>query len=167
MNLIDRLNALAKVVNYNIPRVNEGGCAVFASHVAYQLKYGHNLNHVVLRSGSWMNDDDRSIDDVRQHIPSNATTEEWNDNGVYFGHVIVEFTYKKKKYHYDSHAGVITAKGRKKTALDGLPLYDGHLSVEEGMQISSHQEGWNRSFSRRNIPKMIKMIHEHLSPIAA
>lgn len=158
MNVIDMLNKLAIVISGEITNINKGGCAVFASHVAYHLKYNHGMKDVVLRTG-W-NGDKVNIDKVRKGIPSNSTSMEWNDVGIHFGHVIVEFKHRGKKYHYDAHAGVI--KSQRKTVLNNYPLYAGSMTLEEGLQIASSDVGWNSQFNRKQIPKVIKIINSHL-----
>jgi hypothetical protein len=156
-----KLNVLADEVSNQIERVNNGGCAVYAAHVGYHLKYIRGLKDVVLRVGDYCSDDgNRSIESFRKKVKSNAAPRDWNRAGVYFGHVILEFRYRGKLYHYDSAGGVVRASDV--TVLNEYPLYDGHMTVEEGLAIASVSEGWNKMFDRKQIPKLIKLINEHL-----
>lgn len=160
--LIERLNALADDVSNTIERVNNGGCAVFASHVAYHLKYVRGVKEVVVRAGDYDSHGGRlSVDAARKKVKkSNALPCDWNSAGVFFSHVIVEFTYRKKKYHYDSHSGVVSET--RETHYGEYPLYKGGMTVEEGLAIASTPIGWNPTFNRKNIPRMIKLINKHL-----
>jgi len=70
--------------------------------------------------------DDVSIDDARLRVSVNDI-EEWNDTGVYFNHVVVEFTYEGRDYHIDS-SGVHPAD---------VSTYNGHFDIMAG-RMSVH-----------------------------
>lgn len=160
MALIKMLNALAKDVEGNIHRVNWGGCGMFASQVAFQLKHVLNVKDVVLRVGDYeSNDGEESINNVRNHIKKN-TVGHWNQAGIYFGHIIVEFRYRNKLYHYDTYGGVIAAQDV--TKMNGYPLYQDHMTIEEGLQLAYCRSGWNTCFDRDQIPKMLGIIYKHV-----
>lgn len=164
--LLKMLNDLGKDVELNINNLNRGGCAVFAAHVGYHLKYRAGINNVRLRVGhSWAGDDYiiPAVDEVRTNVHPNANAADWSAAGLNFGHVILEFTtgkVKKTTRHYDSD-GVTGCSNV--TNNFGFSLHPGSMTVEEGLQIASEQEGWNRQFNRDQIPQLISIIDKHFA----
>ena len=148
---LSSVDALCNDINKRIRFLNSGGCAVFAAFMGQCLeKYGK----VTIAVGS---DDSvvSSLDEVRPMINANCL-DDWNDNGVSFTHVIVEFTYNKVKYHIDS-TGVHEAQ--KFTALGcwRILILKGRLSVQECTDLAA-SSGWNWHFDRANIPVIQKKI---------
>lgn len=167
MDIFQLLNNLADELNDDVRNVNRGGCAVLASHVGKHLRKVPGVKDVQLRVGDDESDHQGKhvIDLAREAIneanlgSNNARSYDWNDHGVSFGHVLVEFKHGRRKYHYDTYAGVIRC--RRTTALHNYPLYKGGLTIEEGMSIASVADGWNDCFNRRQIPKMKRIIKKH------
>ena len=168
--LIKMLNELGKDAEQHLKNLNSGGCAVFAAHVGYALKYRAGLSNVVIRIGNpWADDESDlvSVDEVRNNVHPNANASQWDSAGLIFGHVILEFVTgktKKKLRHYDS-SGVTGASNV--TNNFGFNLHPGYMTVEEGLQIASEQDGWNRCFDREQIPQLIQIIDKHFSRYAA
>jgi hypothetical protein len=151
MNLvINRVNQLCSDVDNSISYLNWGGCAVFAAFMGQCLEaYGD----VKIAIGS-MNDVD-SLDDVRENLEANVL-QCWNDAGVDFTHVIVEFSYNGVKYHIDSsgaHPPDI------QTHVGQWSIPKGRLSVSEITALAA-DGGWNKRFDRVQIPKMKKMFDD-------
>lgn len=168
--LLAMLNKLGKDAEKNIEYLNSGGCAVFAAHVGYHLKYRAGLTDVVLRVGhSYADDEDDliPIDEARNHLHPNANASEWNAAGLSFGHVILEFKTGKTKparWHYDS-SGVTSVSNV--TNNFGFLLHPGEMTVEEGLAIAADHAGWNTLFDRRQIPALIRIIDKHFSDYEA
>lgn len=164
--LLKMLNELGKEAELRIESLNSGGCAVFAAHVGYYLKYRAGIKDVKLRVGnSWADDESEipSIDEARNNVHPNANAADWSRAGLSFGHVIVEFTTGKVKpvgRHYDSNG--VTGKSNVTNAF-GFSLHPGSMTVEEGLQIASEQSGWNTMFKREQIPQLINIIDKHFS----
>ena len=164
--LLAMLNKLGKDAEKHIECLNSGGCAVFAAHVGYHLKYRAGLTDVVLRVGHSYADDEEDIvpiEEARNNVHPNANADEWHAAGLSFGHVIVEFTTGKTKpvgRHYDS--GGVTSKFNV-TNNFGYVLHPGSMTVEEGLQIASEQSGWNSMFNREQIPMLINIIDKHFA----
>lgn len=81
--------------------------------------------------------------------------EEWNANGVYFGHVGLEVEIDGKLYHYDSH-GVKPAG----THIDGLPIAKGRVTIEEMELLAGESLNWNSDFPREQIPKLTTLVEK-------
>ena len=147
---IKDLQTLARTINQNIVNVNNGGCCVFAALVSERLKdfYDVNVNVYGYNIGV-------SIDDARSTIKK-QTLSEWNNKGVNFGHVVVEYKDKRGiKREYDS-------TGNHKA--DGSICYEynkteGHLTLKETKILASRKAGWNKSFDRKQIPTMKRIIN--------
>lgn len=165
MKIKKRLKRLCDSINSNITNINNGGCCVFAAHVAYVLKYRHSIP-VNIRVERWYDDEDNapSIDAARSNIAdvSHCDAFDWNTNGISFSHVIAEVEIDGKVYHLDSN-GLMSVTQPDVSAQSRIPLYKGSLTVEEALLICSEQSGWNHDFDRTQIPKIMDLIHAHLS----
>ena len=158
MALIGQLNKLGKAVNEKYPNVNYGGCCVYAALVAEALLL-HNVNvrGIVASRDAWEFNRYNSIDDIRPYIRYH-TIDRWQDNGVDFSHIGLEFEVNGKLRHYDSN-------GVKRAArhFDNMPVYKGRLQVYELVKLASRAQGWNSYFNRRHIPKIRALVQEYLA----
>jgi len=154
MSLIKFLNNLGDAVDEKIDNVNFGGCCVFAAIVAARLATICPTRIVVACPHDYW-DDDVTIEKARHYVQSNSPTE-WNDAGVEFGHVIVEFDYECRTWHYDS-AGVTRKLSRTNTF--DFPIVDGFLSIKEACELASYPD-WNNRFDRSQIPEMAEVINK-------
>jgi hypothetical protein len=89
---------------------------------------------------------------LKKNIP--LEMDAFHGEDVWFSHVIVEFEYKGKKYHYDS-TGV--CKPATTTAMNEYPIMQGWLTAEEAMNLA-YQPGWNEQFDRNEIPELVQKI---------
>lgn len=154
MTLIEKLDELGQVVSELFPAINQGGCCVFAAMVINELqKQGIKASGIVM---DFMAHKDTHIDAVRPLVKAN-TIFEWQNNGIHFNHVAVEFTVGRKKKHYDT-VGVVNADKR----FQGMPIYQGRMTLEELEQISARQPGWNPTFRRRDIPDIRRLVKNYL-----
>jgi hypothetical protein len=162
MNITDKLDMLGEEVMRRYPWLNHGGCCVYAAMVVQAL-HKHNIkaSGIVASWGAeYLNRTGITIDKVREGLKKNTHTE-WNNNGVNFSHVGVEFEYRAKirthRYHYDS-TGVKKA-GKE---LDGMPIYAGRLTLEELRTLAGTKKGWNDTFDRKHIPELRKLVKSYL-----
>jgi hypothetical protein len=161
VNLVGRLNALGRDVMEKYGDVNWGGCCVFAALVGKRLE---KIAPVKIRVGNSHyvgNSDAINLDEVRNNIRSNVPSA-WNQYDVHFAHVIIEFVWRKKTYHYDS-CGVTVEDAH--TVMGNYPILKGSLTVKEAAELSSTQRGWNHMFDRGNIPDIERMINEAFDKI--
>jgi hypothetical protein len=162
--LIKTLTALGKELDREIHNINYGGCCVVAAHVAYQLKYRLGIDAVVRTGHSWQDDNLESVDEARNRVedPSNASAVDWNEAGIGFGHVLVEFSHKNQLRHFDTY-GVFLANGETQ---QGYTLHPGKMTVEEALAIASRPEGWNDMFNRKHIPAILNIITKYMKRLA-
>ena len=159
MDLLKRLELLGETVSMRYSRLNYGGCCVYAALVARALK-DHGIEARGIVASSMAKDRNtgksKNLDPVRKKIAKNIPVE-WNKNGVYFGHVGLEFKYRGRYRHYDSN-------GVKKpsTELGGFTLYKGRLTLEEMEALAASKDGWNSVFNREDIPAICGIVKEHL-----
>jgi hypothetical protein len=156
MNLTRRLNRLGSAVNVVSPHINHGGCCIYAALVAEELnKQGIHAAGIV--TDGWSTPD-AHIDEVRPFIKIN-TIDEWENNGVSFNHVAVEYTIDGKTRHYDT-SGV---KKPNKRTFCGKRMYEGRLTLKEMKDLAARKQGWNRDFNRAHIPMIRNMVKYYLS----
>jgi hypothetical protein len=160
MKLIGTLNKLGNQANESVGHINAGGCCVYAAAIATHLQHVCKKVRVLVGDNdTWRN----SIPKVRNQVAAN-TPSEWNNNGIQFGHVIVEFEYRGRVYHYDSNG---VTKKADRTATLGYKLLKGALTIQEATELGNCARGWNYHFLRNDIPRLHNMIDEHLSPLWA
>ena len=163
MDIIDKLNKLGKEVLRRYPYINHGGCCVYAAMIVEALhKHKINASGIVASwSAEYLNRSGVTIDKVREGIKKN-THAEWNNNGVNFSHVGVEFEHqgliRTVKKHYDT-AGVRRA-GKE---LDDMPIYKGRLTLTELKELGGTKHGWNDTFDRTQIPELRKLVKDRLA----
>lgn len=160
VDVIGRLNRLSARMKEDHHTINWGGCCVFAARVA------HHLSQFVptrIRVGQgWEGCDTIRIDAVRERVESNQP-KEWNKAGLYFAHVIVEFEYKGKMYHYCADG---VKKARSTTNMGGYRIVEGHLTNQEAKELAESKNGWNTCFDRDEIPDVHAIIDDAFDRMA-
>jgi hypothetical protein len=136
--------------------INYGGCCVFASILA------NHLQHLVpTRIAVYEDPDDEedpiaeSIDSARAKLTSN-TAREWNRNGVYFNHVVVECDIGDETVEIDS-SGIFATDGSIISDCVKLP---GYLTIPEATELAASSVGWNWWFDRDQIPEMERLVNK-------
>jgi len=162
MGIVTKLNQLGNDVMERYPDLNKGGCCVYAAMIVAALKkHDITARGIVASYGArkpgWLTTDIATINKARKNIQKN-TLQEWQENGISFAHVGVEFSINGVKKHYDSSG--VRAAGRK---LDDMPIYDGRLEYKELRAVAAKKDGWNTSFNRRDIPALRKLVKSRLS----
>ena len=156
MNITETLEKVGKDVHRRWPNINNGGCCVFASIVGTELK---NMGIPVKGIVSSHSSGNISLAAVRRRLERHANIWQWSDNCVWFNHVGLEFKLDGEKYHYDT-SGV----WKPNRYLDGMPLYRGHMRIEELRVLSLSDDGWNPRFNRQHIPKIEQYVKRALRP---
>lgn len=151
--LITKLRAMAKHLD-RVPDVNYGGCCVVAAEIAEHMQ---NKVPTRLRVAHLWNTG-AHIDDARNNVSDVANGYEWHENGVYFGHVIVEFDYLGRTYHMDS-SGVHQAKNVDPSF--GYELYAGFLPLDDAKALAGQWANWNTRFDRSLIPRIKAIVQMH------
>ena len=159
--LIEKLSKLAERTYKKHPKVDYGGCCVVAAHVAKYLSNRFETRIVSLQS-SWGFDGAKDLDWLRENIdPLNP--HDWEDNGVDFHHVFVEFKYRGKWWAYDSTEGPLPRRQFMKRT-SGI-RNKGYFTIQEAT-ILADTPFWNPSFKRKKIPVIRQRIGRALGKYA-
>lgn len=153
------LNRLGKRVNALYPDINHGGCCVYAAIVADELdRLGVPARGIV---ATWTSDrGDTDIDEIRNYVECNNVAE-WEENGVFFTHVGIEYNINGKIKHCDSNG--VKDKGN---ILMSWAIYKGRLMIHELKQLARSGRDWNKSFDRKDIPAIRRLIKTELRALA-
>lgn len=155
MELIYQLNKLAAEMQDITKYINYGGCCVVAAAVAPLLKKqvptkirvaAHEWYYENINLKEAMKKVNRElIDDCYQ----------WNDNGVYFGHVYLEFEYNGITYYFDSDGVSLTPPIE-----EVFRTYEGNLTHTAARKLASNSSNWNSVFPRSTIPDIRRAVHK-------
>lgn len=149
MDLFDTLNELGQRINRWYPYINYGGCCVFAALVGQELLARNIRARVIIAQGY----DHTNVEEVRQKVKNIFDMHEWQDNGVSFSHVGLEFHFRGQYWHYDTN-GV----HKKSTKLDHMKINPGRLTVADAKILADKGNDWNDVFDRRSIPRLRRHI---------
>lgn len=150
LDVVTTLNNLGFSVKQNYRRINCGGCGVYAALIVEQLqKLGIRSSGIVAA----YNTKNVSLAKARDNIKNKADQREWDKNGIAFYHVGVEFFLDGKRYHYDTSGVHPAAK-----ELDNMSIYRGRMRLEDLKAIAGTERGWNKTFDRKDIPAIRKMV---------
>lgn len=136
--------------------LNYGGCCVYAALVGEHLqKLGITVGAMVRGRNPHLN-----LADVRQNVRDVGDTSEWNNNGVYFRHVGLEYVISGRAYHCDSD--YVTSADSHPSLCD---VHAGRLTVDEAKKLASTENGWNWMFDRELIPAITAAVAEVFAPL--
>lgn len=156
MELLSALDLLGIRANNRFPYLNNGGCCVYAANVGKELrKFGIDVEGVVSSKRAGLKSAE-SISNVRPKLKE-FTLREWEEQGICFSHIGIEFKYKGKLWYHDSNGTQESSD-----IVGDYPIYIGRLRLVEMALLSIVAEGWNEAFNRREIPKLKKLIESVL-----
>lgn len=158
MSIIKKLNALAESVTDEVEDLNYGGCGVFAAMVAKFLNDKGIPATCFACYSPGRGDPGNSITEARKLVEDVGDCSEWEDNGVSFYHVGVEFKHRGRMYFFDSHGVVAPAD-----EFHGIPVQEGRLTLDEMEAMAERPHNWNRWFNRQQIPHLQSLVKEHLN----
>lgn len=151
--MLDQLNKLARELLRNHSTIDCGGCCVVAAQMAKYLSHLVPVQ-IVTGNGSWSAELEDTLDDIRPHINSNNKYE-WEENGVHFSHVLIEFEYDGTVYAFDSTHGV----RHKEEYWSRSPWtrLEGSFLQEEAESFAK-DNSWNEMFDRAEVPIVRRRI---------
>jgi hypothetical protein len=166
--VLSRMNNLACAITNQVDCPNYGGCAVIAAHVGMYLEQAGLLKDIVTqynKGGEY----GKSPKYVREVLKAeNARTDDcsnWDMNGLSRSHLAVRFEFCGLLYTWDSDG---TRQGGNrfgdKREYRAPPVGEG-LFVDECIALANDEAQWNSRFNREQIPKIEKIIREHLSSL--
>lgn len=152
-----------KQINTVFPKLNSGGCGVYAHAVGLQLeKLGYDINIISLGI-NYDYDSNRKIKELRRNNSEfSPTILHRNNIGLY--HVLVEVIDKE-----NNESIVIDSNGENKIELlhekecihfQDMGLYvDARITLKECKLISDYKEGWNAMFDRSQIARVYEYVN--------
>jgi len=136
---------LCKIINDSTEYLNHGGCGVFAYLVGSTLNKFENCSVKVKVVDFYGN----FSGNVEKAIPQDFTNvHNWNAKGLDFNHIVLEVKLKYCKPFYLDSTGIYEDKR----------ILEGSIPVDYIKDITQSPTGWNNTFNRRQIPKIICYI---------
>lgn len=151
---LDDIQKILDKIDGEFYRINSGGCCVMASILAHQMK--KIVDDVNIVTTGWGTAS--SLDSIRHNISDNTNMEEWENNGVGFNHVWVEFKWNGRWYAMDSKG----IKTRKEQYREWGKPYKGSFTLDEARAFARSTD-WNPTFERWQIPLMRKRAYYHFA----
>lgn len=147
-----QLRKLAHTANERFPRLNYGGCCVFAAAVATELER-MGVPHEVISSGG----EHLDLNEVR---PPHNDVDAWQRQGVHFGHVGVRLKLHGRWYTYDSDKPLHRGKG--KFGINyGSVMFNaakGGITAAEATELADDFDAWNSSFDHRTNAEPVRVL---------
>ena len=144
----DQFSACMESVNQkirdNIDSINAGGCAFFASELAYRMRDAGITDFAVVVFGGVCEEESKliplyeAIDDMRSYDVDLDCIFNWNAFGINFAHVVIEW----RGIKWDA---VEPFKG---TEWQGALEYEGGFPEDSLHAIGQCSDGWNRTYDR-------------------
>lgn len=148
--VLNLVRSMSPLILRQSPSINAGGCALFAIELVKRLEAAGVTGLKIRAYGASA---ETNATEVEQNIFGKKlpkSTWEWNANGVYFDHVVVE---------WNGH--ILDATGVKSPddKFNGwYRLQPGHISVKAMTILAKNRKNWNRWFNRRRMPGVRKVM---------
>lgn len=152
---LDKLHDFALSIDYDFDSVNYGGCCAVAYAFAKHLQKYFPVK-IIVANYAWMEKNDQDVSEIRQKLSTN-TLAAWNENGISFAHILVEFEVDGITYHLETEDGL---KERHTHTLGKHPILKGHLSLTDAEELANNPDGWNDRFDRDQLPAINKAINK-------
>lgn len=139
--------------------INDGGCGVFAYHMAKRLE-----QYMPIKLRVYANIKQEDMDTIRLKIIETkgkvGNIYCWNRHDFYFGHIVIEIEFNGQVYHYD-------ANGLHLITNNFHPEYNylssGYLHLSELEELIKVPHYWNDEFDRKEIPILKRRIKRFFS----
>lgn len=157
------LAAIASEVSRNVDNVNRGGCGVYAVELAKRMKK-LGFTDMKLRVYSYPKANNERLVNVtsveRKVFADNPPDNiyEWNDNGVYFCHVRMEWGFRVWDVEGDEAA-------KTDKVWRWYPRHPGSISLKALNCLTAKRACWNPTFDRTQIPLMRKIMDKHFAEL--
>ncbi len=149
MSQFSKLNKLSHALDNNFYCINNGGCCSVAVMLADALKPYTEVRIAV--SGY---DGLDITEDIVNNMPYDATPRVWNENGIHFNHVFMEFKVGDEWFQY--HVGKNVTRVSPYDALMRWK-HRGYITLEHARNLAKSTD-WNWLFDRNQIPEMQNFI---------
>lgn len=137
--------------------VNSGGCGVVAACVSRELTDHGVRNEIVTNRDEFFG---TNVTDARLNVRNPFSMAEWEENGIYFGHVAVKVWLNDHAVGVYDSEGFIDARLNIFPAFGDLEVAEGSFTLEEMEAFIRQRSHWNPEFDRAQIPRMRIAIHK-------
>lgn len=151
--LAAHLEKMGKRIERFFPNVNYGGCCVYAVIVAKELQLRGARPRIVVSRMEGFGNGKENIEEARHLVRRPEVEMDWNDHGIHFNHVGVEFRYFGAWWQHDT----LETKPFDGKLMD-WNVYDGRLTIREAELLASVPGNWNSQFLRNRIPALRAMV---------
>ncbi len=158
------LAAIASEVSRKVDNVNRGGCGVYAVELAKRMKK-LGFTDIKLRVYGFPEPNNgrlANVASVERKVFGNNPPDniyDWNDNGVYFCHVRMEWGSRVWDVEGDESAKT------DKVWNEYYPRHPGFISLKAMNRLSSKKAYWNKRFDRAQIPLMRQIMDKHFAEL--
>lgn len=138
------MESVNQQIRDNIDSINAGGCAFFASELAKRMRAAGIKDFSVAVFGDVFEDEseliplDAVIEDMRSYDVDLNSIYNWNDNGIYFTHVAIEW----RGIKWDAVEPFDGNRWR------GAFQYEGEFPEDSLHAIGQCSDGWNSMYDR-------------------
>lgn len=152
-----KLNKLGAQVLAQYPKINAGGCCVYAALISAKL--AKIVSNVQVRVEGYSSAHNKNIDHIRPRIANEGN--DWSCHGVHFNHVIVTYEVNGRTWYYDArgagrqYAPLCSERPKK---IGHKSLYAGSLTITEASYLASESRRWNPSFDRADLTDLIELV---------
>ena len=162
--VLTALRDFSATVREEIHLINNGGCCVYAAHVAEALAQipGVKAEVVTTNSGNSV----KSLDELRKRRVNMTDMYDLERNGVSFFHLATRFYIKGEAFTHDvdrtrQHGSQF---GHRRWSAP-YRAHQGAFTIEEALALAGNSRGWNPTFDRDQIPRLKELVREYLGPL--
>lgn len=149
MSITKLLKQIGEEVNLEVPRLNSGGCCVYAAKVGAALeKQGYEVR-VIVKKNDWNTNQVGNDFDVKCPIQAE------NKLPISFNHVGIAIKVGKSWYTHDS---VVTKRSTKTFGLWNDKVADVYFTVKQAQSFASKSGFWDCWYPRRQGAKVINRV---------
>lgn len=146
------MSEIHEEVSQNIDLINHGGCAIFAVELVKRMrKLGMNPNIRVY--GEEEVDVSLAETNILEEYGNPMDVEAWNDNGVEFVHIVVEWGC----YLWDAEC-IESIEDAYEYGWNDYPLLPGEISYNALRDIAFQRVGWNSTYDRSQNPMLYRIL---------
>jgi hypothetical protein len=169
VDVMSCIELIQERIRSEILKINFGGCAVFAGALAQRLdELGLPVRvRIVCNSSDAPSTDLNTVEEtIKEHYLDLDDLDNWNDNGVQFSHVMVEWN------------GMLIdgecSQSVESFLMDGWielskvdTIAPGDISIEATQLLAAQEHGWNFIYDRSQNDQVFEIIDECFSSLVA
>lgn len=164
------IEMIQKQIRRKIRKINCGGCAVFAGALAARMEELGIPVAIRILNDCLNAADEIDVREIEERLRKNYVDlddiSNWHDNGVFFGHVMVEWNgFLIDGEHYQD----IESFNRNGWWANNniAVMFKGSMSIETTQMLATQEYGWNTLYDRWQNEEVFEIIDEYMSILEA